>query len=164
MSPTGQQDMRMIWFLHLLSMPWEIISRGYIPYHQQNQIFYHSAEGNNIYNKKKINQHKLLTTNYPDINRPLRERAWAGPWTSSTMHCRKQSPSIASQVFGKEIEIKHQVIWKWFRDMTVKCLVAYFISPLQEGLSIRFIIDHLKMDTHDHHLSLCPSSYQKGST
>lgn len=37
--------------------------------------------------KKQTLSARNVAKNYPDMKRPLRERAWAGPWTSSTMHC-----------------------------------------------------------------------------
>lgn len=37
---------------------------------------------------------EVLASNYPDIKRPLRERACVGPWTSSTMHYKDQNMAI----------------------------------------------------------------------
>ena len=40
---------------------------------------------------------KLRACNYPDIKRLLRERAWVGPWTSSTMHYKHKYKEASTQ-------------------------------------------------------------------
>lgn len=55
-------------------------------------------------------KNELSICNYPDIKRPLRERACVGPWTSSTMHYKNQTMNIEQTSWMMNVEQTSQMM------------------------------------------------------